>query len=88
MFFSLLAISETNAFLAHSQLREANGLERYSRNEWKMELARVLVSDPFEAKMHMRITVQPPSSIWTLLGGHVGAMPRADKRVKVCRVCS
>lgn len=88
MFFALVGISETSAYFAHSQIRELGGHEQYSRYEWKRELASTLCNDPFQVRLAARMQVPRDKDLWTILRTHVGAMPRKDKKVKVCRVCS
>ena len=59
-----------------------------TRKEWKIQLAKILMANPMGTKMYARMQVQPTEDLWTILDGHVGAIGRKDKAVRVCHECS
>ena len=87
-FFALLGMSETNANLAINQVLVASGQKPLTRKVWKIQLAKILMANPFGTKFYARMTVQEPTNLWTILQGHLGAVGRKDKAVRVCHECS
>ena len=88
-FFGLLGISECNAYLAHCASQRTNGQPELTRVEWKKEIAKALVSNPYDQGPSRRNNREEEEvkTVNSILGDHAYVVS-TPKDARVCSVCS
>ena len=87
-FMSVLALCETNAYLAYNAMAAEKSQPTLTRNEWKLALAKALCGNPYSEQIVTKSIAQGSvPTVHQLLGNHGHIVPRADRKSLICGVC-
>ena len=95
IFFALLAMSETNAYLAFNVKNRARGFQPWTRVQWKQQLAKQLLADPLrqegvptQLRTRAKEAEQFVPNLHSITHNHYAIKTGTGKDSRVCKVCS
>lgn len=86
VFMALLAMAETNAFLAYRALELRAGRRPMVHATWRRALSAVLIHNPYRPQF-ARMRAPVPLAERPLLEGHANMYMQESRNMKVCEVC-